>query len=691
MQKKVYKVENMSCASCVNIIETTLEKKGYKAKVNLISEKMVVYLENEDKELKSIMSKIGYDIKDSKDNEEPKKEVPILKLLTLFIFMIVIMLKIPISFKLIISSISIFLCREILIDGYKKTVSLKFNMYSLILIGVMSAYLYSIVMMYNSRFDRLYFDGISVILFVISLGNQIEAKLKKNTKESIEKITQLLPSHCNILVNNEIIKIETKNLKVDDILVVKEGEVVASDGIVVSGIALVNESSITGESKDIEKIKDDNIIGSSVITKGQVNVKIKSVGENTVVSKIASMMEMTQLIKPNIARFADKVAMYFVPGVLIIATITGVLWYLLTKDLEKAFNNFASVILISCPCSIGLATPASISLGGLLLSKRHILIKNPEALEIGYKITDVVMDKTGTLTNGTPVVSDIMLDKNYYNDIYSIEKYIEHPISNAICNYLEAKTNITFSEKKVRNFQGLGVFSESYLIGNRNLMTRRNIDVSKYEKEYEKFSNQGKTFIFIAKDKDLIGYITIIDDIKDSSLEFITYLKNNNMKAYMLTGDNKMTARYIADKLGIKELSAEVLPYEKVEFIEKVKTHDNFVAMVGDGVNDAAALKASDIGFCVSNASDISLKAADVILLKNDLNDIIKFKNISYITMKNIKENLFFGFIYNVFGIVIATGVLGIELTPTIASICMVCSSISVLLNSIRLKLYKGD
>ncbi|WP_067139488.1 heavy metal translocating P-type ATPase [Oceanivirga salmonicida] len=685
MNKKVYKVSNMTCSSCVNKIEKTLEEKGYNSKVNLLSEKLVIYTDNEDK-IKEIMNSIGYPISEFKDNKEIEKEQGFLKIIVLLLIAIFSMSPIPVYAKWVLASISMILCYQLLLDGFRNTINLSFNMNSLIFIGSISGYIYSIF-----NLDKVYFSGITVILFTISLGKLIEHKLKIKSRGLVEKISNLLPKTCNILEDSNLKSINIENLKVGDILVVKEGEIIASDGEVIKGYASVDENSITGESAYISKNVTNKVIGSSIVVEGQINVKVTEIGDDTVISKIANIMEMTQEIKPNISRIADKIASYVIPVVIVIAIFTGIIWYIVTKDMARALNNFMSVLLISCPCSIGLATPASISIGVSLLAKQNILIKDGKALEKAYKISDIVMDKTGTLTKGKPKVVDINLSEEDIEYVYNIEKYVHHPLSNAIVKYLEKEYKPKNIELSVRNFQGLGVFSKPYNIGNKALMLRKRIDISNYEKDYEHFTSQGKTYIYVAKEDKVVGYICLIDDVRKSSIEFISSLKEKNIKPYMLTGDNVRTANYIANKLGIENVKAEVLPYEKSQEIEKISTKDNYVAMVGDGINDAVALKSANIGIAVGKGSDIALSASDVILLKNDLNDIHKLIKISKYTMKNIKENLFFGFIYNMVGIVIATGILGIELSPMLASLFMVMSSISVLLNALRLTRLKVE
>lgn len=709
--KKVFNVKNMTCSACSAKIEDILEKNNISAKVNLLSEKLIVEYDSDilsENDIKNIVSSIGYelyettienDISDNKMNTN----IALIGILTAIVVFLAMGHMIGINIKLnklnatiqiILTTVIIFLSRLILKDGINKIRKIAFNMNSLIAIGVISSYLYSTYNFLIANLHNLYFEGVCVILFTVLLGKKIESNLKKKTNDVIEGLSKLIPSTCYILVNDSIVKILTSDLKVGDILVLKEGQISVADGNIISGYASVDESSITGESRYIYKSVNDEIIGSTLIISGNINVKVTRIGKDTVFSKILNIVEFAGEIKPPITKYIDKISLYFVPFIIIIAIITGISWYIITRDISVAINNFVVVLVIACPCSIGLATPTSIVVAAGVLAKNNILIKDGVALEKSYKITDIIMDKTGTITSGKPKIMDVIIDEKYnkeqiLNDIYNIEKYIEHPLSKAIVTYINEEIKVEEKEFKVRNFQGMGVMSDKYLIGNEMLMTKKSVDIKELNDEYLRFSKEGKTVIFISYDNNLAGLITLIDDIKDTSYTFINKTRKNKIDFSILTGDNENTARYIANKLNIKNVISQVLPYEKSRYVEAKLSKDKVVAMVGDGINDAPALLVSDIGIAVGSGVDIALKTCDVILMKNDLNDIDKLIKMSRYTMLNIKENLFWGFIYNLFGVIIATGVTSIRITPMMASIFMMLSSISVLTNAIRLKYKK--
>lgn len=705
MIKKIFKVKNMTCSACSAKIEDLLEKKNIRAKVNLISEKLIVEYDDKvhsDAYIKNLVKSIGYELFDDDKNLKVEtdniKTLIFLGILTLIIMIITMghMIGIDISVNIknaiiqfLIATMVIFLSKDILVDGISKILKLAFNMNSLISVGVISSYLYSSYNLLNNDLHKLYFEGVCVIIFVVLLGKKIESNLKKNTNETISKLSNLIPSTCYILKNKSIVKILVKDVRIGDILVLKTGEIAAVDGIVESGNASFDENIITGESKYVLKQDGDEVISGSVVVDGNVNVRVTKIGNDTLISKIINIVELAGEIKPPIVNYIDKISLYFVPFIFLVSIITFITWYIVSGDLSKAINHFVTILVIACPCSIGLATPTSIIVSAGVLAKHNILIKDGIALEKAYKITNVIIDKTGTLTNGSPQLIDILVEKKYINDIYNIEKYVEHPISKAITEYIKKNYEVIEKEYKVRNLNGMGLMANDYVIGNETLMNRKNIDITHFKDKYLKYSNEGKTVIFIAYQNNIVGILTLIDDVRESSYKFINKKRKKDLEFSMLTGDNINTARYIANKLNIQDVIAQVLPYEKSKYVEQKLGENKIVAMVGDGINDTPAFTSADIGIALGSGVDIALKTCDVILMKNDLNDIDKLINMSRYTMLNIKENLFWGFIYNIFGIIIATGILKIEITPMLAAVFMMLSSISVLLNAIRLKLKK--
>lgn len=671
--KKIYKVKNMSCITCANKIEKALNKEKINAKVNLISEKMVVKDDViDDIKIKKIVEKLGYKLQDcdTQEKEENYLIAPIGIFASINIILAMFMIKNTEIIQLILCTLIIYLTRKILVDGVKSLFNLTFNMNSLISLGVIFSYTYSLYNLFVSE-NNIYFEGVSSILFIVTLGKKIESKLKKRAKAAIDELTNMLPK---------------MKLNLNDTVILKEGQIVPADGVIKEGQAYFDESLLTGESKIKLKKPNDYIYAGCTVEKGNASYVVTSIKEDMMISKIKNILELSFDIKSNIKNITDNVTRYFVPIVMLISITTFLIWYLVFNDIYRAINNAVCVLVIACPCSIGLAMPVSLEVAVGILAKKHILIKDMVALLNGYKIDKIILDKTGTLTSAKASVVDNTCDSETLVDIYNIEKYIDHPISNVITKYIKENFEVyEYSIENVRNFKGLGVGSREYTIGNLQLMKRRKINLSpSLILEYESLSKQGKTVILIAKYEKIVGYLTIFSDILEDSHKFITYCKKNNIQISMLTGDNKDTAKYIANKLGIDDVIAEVLPYEKSNYVEKALSKNSTVCMIGDGINDAPALMSADVGIAIASGVDVALKSCDAII--TSLSDMEYYITISKLCMKNIKENLFFGFIYNIFGIIIATGILKINLTPMLASIFMMLSSISVLLNSLRLK-----
>lgn len=685
--KKIYNIKNMSCASCALKIEKVLNSQNINSKVNYISEKLIVNQDEiDDEKVEKIVKNLGYGI--SKGNKiEITKEKSILPLTILFLLNFsfsMFMVKNTEKLQFLIATLSIILAKDLILDGLKSLINRTFNMNSLITLGVIFSYGYST---YNLiYFNDIYFEGVTSIIFIVKLGKKIENRLKKNTKDAIEGLDNMLPSFCYIKKKNEYVKISTEDLCVNDIVLLKEGNIVPADGIIIQGSAYFDEAFLTGEARlELKKI-NDKIYAGCILQKGNIVYSVKEIDENMAISKIKNILEMGEDIKLPIKRMTDKLTSYFVPLVITLSIFTFIYWAFIAKNIELAINNAICVLVIACPCSIGLAMPSSLTNAVGILAKRHILVKDINAIEKGYKINKIILDKTGTLTKGCATVIDNTCNDEIINEIYNVEKYIDHPISQTITKYIKENYNIKEEEiKNIRNFQGLGVSGNDIIIGNLELMKRKKIKIEdKLIFKYNELSKQGKTVILVAKYGEIVGFLSLFDDVKDEAFEFSRYCKKIGIELSILTGDNINTARYIANKLGINEVIAGVLPYEKSSYIEKELKKDRTICMIGDGINDAPALLVSDIGIAIGSGSDITLKTCDVII--NSLNDIKKIIIISKLCMKNIKENLLFGSIYNIFGIIVAMGVLNIKLTPMLASIFMMLSSISVLLNSLKLK-----
>lgn len=657
---KIYRIKGMSCSACAVKIEEGLEKYGVRAKVNFVSEKLVVENDNS-VDVVNIVSKLGYElIKDNENIEE--KEVNLLPIgIIAVIVLILAMFHIQNSeyVQLILSLIVIILSRDILLIGVKSIFKLTFTMYSLISLGVLISFLYSV---FNLKNNLIYFDGICMTIFIVLLGKKIEKRLKKNTSKAIENLTNIIP-----------IK---ENIKIGAVLSLNKGMVASFDGKIIEGYGIFDEKLITGESKQKIKRENDRVYAGCKLIDGSIKYVVDIKKEDMVIYKIKNMLELACEIQSPITNFTDKVTKIFVPTVILIAIVTYIL--------GRSINNAICVLLISCPCAIGLSIPICLVVTIGSLAKKNILIKDGSAILNATRIDKIVFDKTGTLTKGEPSIKDIDILQEDVDIVYNMEKNLSHPLAKAIKEYLKRKYVVEDKDIKVRNYQGLGVGYSDYLVGSINLLKRKGIDVSEINNKYDDLSKEGKTVILISKYKEIRGLVTLIDDINDNTPLFINYCKENHIDTSILSGDNMYTTRYIADKLGIEKYTFEVLPYEKSRYIENILEKNKVVAMVGDGINDITAINSADIGIAINNGAVPTLETSDVVI--NDLMDIPVLQKYSKLCLKYIKENLFFTLIYNIFGIMIATGIFGIQLTPMIASMCMILSSISVLLNTLRLK-----
>jgi Cu+-exporting ATPase len=734
-QKKVLKISGMHCASCAAIIENTLKKEeGIKtANINFASEKL--YLEfdqikiNIDK-IKKIIEKLGYraleEIAD--DHKQANiKEIQILKkrfvFSLLFSLPIIYMtmggmfnLPIPLIFKnygliiqFILATAVIIACFNIWIFGFKNLLRLTPNMDSLIFIGTAVAYFYSLIASFlvflGFKFDvHVYYESAALILVFISLGKYLEAVTKGKTSEAIKKLIGLQPKEAIVIKDNKEIKIPISEVKVGDIILVKPGEKIPVDGIVLDGYSAVDEKMITGESIPIEKKSGDEVIGATINKTGVLKFRATRVGKDTVLSQIIKIIEEAMGSKAKIQLLADKISFYFVPIVFFMAFLSFIIWLILGKSLTFSLIIFVSVLIIACPCALGLATPTAVMMGTGLAAKNGILIKNAKALEVVKDIDIVVFDKTGTLTKGEPMVTDIIKIKENINEdlilqiAASIEKNSEHPLAQAILNKAKEK-NITLNEVqefKVMPGEGLvaNLKDKKIFLGTRKLMVDNQINPELIEEKMISLENQGKTAIILAQDKEIIGIIAIADTLKDYSKKTIEILHKMGKKIAIITGDNKRVAQVVAKNLGVDIVLAEVLPQEKAVQIKKLQSEGNIVAMVGDGINDAPALAQADLGIALGSGTDIAIEAGEIILIKDDLRDVITAIDLSKYTFNKIKQNLFWAFIYNVIGIPIAAGVLypftGWLLNPEVAALAMAFSSVSVVSNALLMKRYKS-
>lgn len=580
---------------------------------------------------------------------------------------------------------------------------------SLIAIGATAAVLYGIYATFRivtvdpeAHMD-LYYETAGTIITLILFGKLLEAKTKGQTSSAIKKLIGLQPKKAKIIENGAEKEVLIENLKVGDIVIVKPGEKIAVDGRIVEGATSIDESMLTGESLPVSKKVGDKVVGGSINKNGSIRFEATEIGKNTVLSQIIKLVEEAQGSKAPISRMADIVSAYFVPIVIGIAIITGIAWFLSGSGLVTALSFFIAVLVIACPCALGLATPTSIMVGTGKGAENGILIKSGEALETAHKIKTVVFDKTGTITKGKPVLTDLIAYGKYNeNELLkiaaSVENDSEHPLAEAIVNKAKEKNIEIKPYEKFRAMPGYGIRAifegKEVQIGNRKLMENRKINVEISQKDYDILSNEGKTPMYISIDNELAGLVAVADVIKETSKEAVEKLKKMGIKTIMLTGDNEKTAKFISKQVGIDDVISEVLPYQKSQKVKELQEKDEFVAMVGDGINDSPALAQANVGIAIGNGTDVAIESADIVLIRNDLRDVAGAISLSKATITNIKENLFWALFYNVLGIPFAAGIFyaffnGPKLDPMIAAFAMSFSSVSVLGNALRLKFFK--
>ncbi len=738
--KKNLKITGMTCAACSSSIEKAISrKKGIKsAMVNLSTERLTVEFDENIillDQIEEIILKLGYGIDKSQSSSYLDKNIHTKKILIRFIISLIFTVpllyismghmfsyevvdflnheKNPLNFTIA----QFILVIPVLIvgtpffkKGLKSLINFKPNMDSLITIGTISAFLYSlyesikVISGNHASAMNLYYESSATILTLITLGKYLEEVTKGKTSNSIKKLIGLSPKTALVERDGVEVEIKIEDVKVGDILIVKSGEKFPVDGEIIYGSCLVDESMITGESIPISKKINDKVIGASINKNGFVKYVSTKIGEDTMLSQIIKLVEEAQNSKSKIAKLADKVSYYFVPTIIFIAIVSFLFWIFYKRDFEFAFTIFVSVLVIACPCALGLATPTSIMVSTGLGAENGILIKSGEALEIAHRTNVVVLDKTGTITEGKPKVTDLLINSDVFNDekeflsyAVSIEKGSEHPLGEAILEYgIEKKVDI-FEIEDFKNIEGMGVSAsvnfKRILLGNKKLLDENNINIGEFKNVSDILANSGKTPMYMVVDNKFGGIIAVADTVKENSKKAIEKLKSMGIKVLMLTGDNKKTALSIGKEVGIEEVIAEVLPKDKSLEVSKLKDIGYKVCMVGDGINDAPALMNAHIGIAIGSGTDIAIESASVILMKNDLFDIPKFFKLSKNTIRNIKQNLFWAFLYNVIGIPFAMGVFylfgGSLLNPMIAALAMSFSSVSVILNAIRLKFIK--
>ena len=599
--------------------------------------------------------------------------------------------------------------RKYYITGFKTLFHGAPNMDSLIAIGSGAAFVYGIIAIYcigyglghgdkefaHSYMMNLYFESAAMILALITLGKFLESRAKGKTSQAIEKLIDLSPKTAVVIRDGKEITVGVDDVQIGEIVVVKAGQSVPLDGVIVEGNGAIDESAITGESIAVEKNVGDKVIGATINKSGYFKFKVEKVGEDTALSQIIHLVEEASASKAPIAKLADKVSGIFVPVVISIAVITIIVWLLLGKGISFALSMGISVLVISCPCALGLATPTAIMVGTGKGAQYGILTKSAESLETAHQVDTVVLDKTGTITEGKPSVTDIapvgISDKELLQIAASIEYLSEHPLAKAIvekADGLELSDVADFEQIVGQGVKG-NVDGKKVLAGNYKMMRENNIEVS----EDEIFANDGKTSLYFAVDNKFVGIIAVADTIKETSRQAIEDMRNMGLDVIMLTGDNAVTANAIKNKLPLSSAVAEVLPSDKEEEVRKLQQSGHKIAMVGDGINDAPALTRADVGIAIGAGTDIAIESADIVLMKSDLQDVVTSIELSHSVIKNIKENLFWAFFYNALGIPIAAGVLygiaGLKLNPMIAALAMSFSSVFVVSNALRLRFFK--
>lgn len=734
-----YKVEGMTCAVCAGRVEKVTKKiEGVqKSVVNLTTEKLSITVDDDIVtygDIKRAVEKAGYKLirEEEKENNEKRlsdKDKLLRRLIFSCIFTIPLLIvtmghmvgmplpKIidpmtnPMNFALfqIILTIPVMaIGYKFYLVGFKNLIKLSPNMDSLIAVGTSAAFIYSVFGMYkiyvgdNSYAMHLYFEAAVTILTLITLGKYLEAISKGKTSEAIKKLMGLVPKTATIIRDNKETIIPVDEVIVGDIILVKPGEKLPVDGEVIEGSTSIDESMLTGESIPVEKVAGSNVIGASINKTGFIKYKATKVGKDTALAQIIKLVEDAQGSKAPIAKLADIISSYFVPTVIGLAIFSAGAWLIAGETPVFALTIFISVLVIACPCALGLATPTAIMVGTGKGAENGVLIKGGEALETTHKIDTIVFDKTGTITEGKPVVTDIVtngIDKNELLALAaSAEKGSEHPLGEAIVREAEEK-NIDL--KKIENFNAIPgrgiqvvINGETILLGNLKLMKENSISIGNLNKESDRLAQEGKTPMYITINNSLEGIIAVADTVKPSSKKAIETLHSMGIKVAMITGDNKKTANAIARQVGIDIVLAEVLPQDKANEVKKLQNENRKVAMVGDGINDAPALAQADIGIAIGSGTDVAMESADIVLMRSDLMDVSTAIKLSKATIRNIKQNLFWAFGYNVLGIPVAMGVLhifgGPLLNPMIAAAAMSLSSVSVLANALRLKRFKA-
>ncbi|MDR0660172.1 MAG: heavy metal translocating P-type ATPase [Prevotellaceae bacterium] len=740
MKMQRFKIEGMSCASCARAIERSLGKVDgvSEANVNLATEKLSVSYDPAkitESRIIEVVDFAGFTAKPEKEKQNEEAE-PLSRVIwhrfilsAVFTVPLLIVAMLPMLFHAMgmylpdsinpephpkaNATIQLLLCLPVIVigkryfvSGFKKLFRGAPNMDSLIAIGCSAAFLYGLYGVYqiiiNSTPAGLYFESAAVILTLITLGKYMEARSKGRASEAIQRLIELAPKIATILRDGNEIEVPVSSIVKGDIVLVKPGYKIPVDGEVIDGSTSIDESMLTGESMPVDKAVGDIVVGSSINKNGFIKCRATAVGEASTLAQIIKLVEDAQSSKAPIAKLADKVSSYFVPAVILLAFAAGLTWFLVSHDWAFSLKIFISVLVIACPCALGLATPTAIMAGTGKAAENGILIKNGASLEIAGKLQTIVFDKTGTITEGKPKVTDIealgdLSESEILKYAASVENFSEHPIASAIVDRAKEQNIelLHISNFKAISGYGISAFTADIqlLLGNEQLMVKENINMREGGTHINSLSNEAKTLVLVAIDEKLEGIIALADTIKHDSLDAIEQLHRLGLEVAMLTGDNLNTANAIARRVGIDNVMAQVLPREKSKAIQTIQQQGKKVAMVGDGINDAPALAVSDMGIAIGAGTSVAIESADIVLMKNKLSDVVTAIQLSRKTVRNIKENLFWAFGYNVLGIPVAMGVWyalgGPLLNPMIAALAMSLSSVSVVANALRLKRFK--
>lgn len=738
--KLKFNVEGMTCASCQAHVSKAVERLEGTSKVNVNLLKNTLDVEVDEakcdaSKIEDAVQKAGYKAYIPNANKKTDKLIEKNHDLAYLIFSLVDLLVImyfsmghmmwgwpvpkvfnmhtnPMGFSLvqfILVLPIIFLYRKYFINGFKKLIKLSPNMDTLIAIGATFSIAYGIYclfmisMGYTEYHMYLYFEAAGMILTLVSLGKYLEKLSKRKTTTAIEKLMDLSPKEAVVLKDNIETKVKIEEVKLGDIVVVKKGDSVPVDGKIIEGNASIDQSNITGESIPVYKTANDDVYSSTIVTAGYIKVKATKVGEDTSIANIIKLVDEASNSKAPISKLADKISGVFVPVILAIALVTFIINLIVSKDFQIALNFAITVIVIACPCALGLATPVAIMVGTGKGAENGLLIKNAEILEKAHHIKTVVLDKTGTITEGKPRVTDFERfesDSDLLSVIYSLENMSEHPLALSMIEYAKENNANLLEVKEFKTTDGRGiegiVNNSKYFIGNYKSVEELKLNTKELEDTVNNLSYQGKTPLLIIKDNKVVGLIAVKDEVKESSKQAISELRNKGIKVIMLTGDNRKTAEAIAKEVNVDEVISDVHPEDKQKVINSLKTNDkNLIAMVGDGVNDAPALTSADLGIAIGGGSDIAIESADIVLLRNDLLDVLNVISLSKRVINTIKLSLFWAFFYNFVCVILSTGFLyyltdkKFMMTPMIASVAMSISSVSVVLTSLTINFFK--